>query len=282
MLVIFCLKTGYSSNMKTETVSIIISTKNRACYLPRALDSVISQTFTDYILYVFDDASTDETKDLLESYRVKIPSMIILRNEVSQWTTANARKLVQLSRWRYIARLDDDDLWLPEKLEKQIEFLEKNSEVVLLGTAIRGIAYDGALLAPKINACTDDEIYSTLLQVNQFAQSSVIFRRKIYFQIWWYDNSFVTEDYELWLRMKANGGKLANLSEILTYIGVTEGQITQKKRRRLIRSEIRAVWKYRRVYPGWIRASIKRLGALMLSPKISRLIGGYLRKYTSF
>jgi hypothetical protein len=121
-----------------------------------------------------------------------------------------------------------------------------------------------------------------LLQVNQFAHASIMVRREFYEKVWGYNSDFTVEDYELWLRIGSQGGKFANLEEVLTHIGVTEGQISRKKRKKFIRSEMRAIWKYRKYYPGFFRAMIKRIGAFLLPEKASARIGGFLRKYTSF
>lgn len=259
-----------------------MSTRNRASYLPRALDSICAQTYRDYALYVLDDASTDDTANILEQYRSKIPSLTVLRNEQNQGTTKNAKRLIELSTGDFIARLDDDDLWLPEKLEKQVQFLQSHKTIWLLGTAIQGISSDNTLLAPLVNATDDADIRRKLLKVNQFAQSSILMRREAYLQVGGYDIGFTTEDYELWLRIGSSGWKLANLPDILTYIWVTEWQISEKKRRRLILSEIRALWKYKKYYPGGIKASIAKFWALLLPQQFSGCIGKYLRKYFGF
>lgn len=280
--VICSLLIGYDYNMKTETVSIILATQNREKFLPRALDSIAAQTYKDYTLYVIDDASTDSTMEIIERYVDVIPSLVIHKNPKALGQCNSLIKMIQLSKWKYIARIDDDDIWLPEKLEKQVAFMESHQDIALLGTAIQWITSSGIMLATAINPSTDEVIRKNLLQVNQFAHASIMIRREMYEKVWGYNSNFTVEDYELWMRIGSQGGKFANLEEVLTHIGVTEGQISIKRRKKFIRSEIRAVWKYRAFYPGLFRALIKRFGAFILPEKYSREIGSFLRKYTSF
>lgn len=264
-------------------VAIILSTKNRGYVIAEAIESVLSQTYQDFQFFIMDDGSTDDTKTILSQYSSNYGDRFeIHTREKSVGTTPNAKYLIEISKSDYIARIDDDDIWFPEKLEKQVWFLDEHEDIWVAWTATEVIDSKGGSIANHIPSCSDRDIRKKILMVNQFAHSSVLFRRKAYDEAWWYNPDFTTEDYELWTRMGTKGWKFANLPEILTQIRISEGQITQKKRRRLILSELRVLWKYKRHYPGFSKALLSKVWALLLSPWLSPIIGRFMRKYMWF
>lgn len=107
-------------------VSVIIPTYNRSNFLERAIYSVSNQSYDDFELIVVDDASTDDTKKILKN--IQDPSFSYFRHETNQGGAAARNTGIKHSSGKYIAFLDDDDFWLPEKLEKQVEKLELNDK----------------------------------------------------------------------------------------------------------------------------------------------------------
>ncbi len=145
---------------KLPIVSIIMPTYNRADLLPRAIDSVLRQSYQDWELIVVNDASTDGTKDVLERYAKRDGRIMPVnneKNEYRQFGIANTlNKAFKMARGRYIARLDDDDYWMDEgKLAKQVAVLGKklaDGDVPLLGRhrlrrgpALAGAAFRGEM-----------------------------------------------------------------------------------------------------------------------------------------
>src|SRR3989344_1436560 len=120
-------------------ISIVMPTYNRAHLVGRAIESVISQTFQDWELIVIDDASTDGTLEMLHGWRNKDPRIVVIHNAVNQYPdiSKTLNQGLAVARGKYIARVDDDDYWIaPEKLEKQIAFLETHTDHVLVGTGV--------------------------------------------------------------------------------------------------------------------------------------------------
>src|SRR5438132_12765470 len=107
------------------TVSVIIATHNRARLLRRAIHSVLAQTFEDWELLVVDDGSTDNT----ETIAVSLQDLRIcyLRHEVNRGLSAARNTGIRISRGEYVAFLDDDDEWLPKKLERELEVFRSSS-----------------------------------------------------------------------------------------------------------------------------------------------------------
>ena len=117
----------------TTTVSIIIPTRNRAASLPRAIESVLAQTYTDWELIVVNDQSTDETAEVIAAYRAKDRRIQgVIGNREGSGLARNVG--IRYSQGRYVAFLDDDDLWLPEKLAAQVEVVEQMPDVSLVFT----------------------------------------------------------------------------------------------------------------------------------------------------
>ena len=111
-------------------VSVIIPTYNRDAVLKRAIKSVLSQTFQDFELIIVDDGSIDETKEVINSFRSSKIKYFYQKNSGGAAGPKNTG--IKIAQGKYIAILDSDDEWLPEKLEKQIEFFEKNPEISVL------------------------------------------------------------------------------------------------------------------------------------------------------
>src|SRR4030043_1054439 len=111
---------------KTEgpKVSVIITTYNLAHYICETIDSVLAQTYTDYEILVIDDGSTDNTQEVLSKYNGKI--RYFYKENEGECATLN--KGIELSRGKYIAFIDADDLWFPDKLRLQVNFLEQNPD----------------------------------------------------------------------------------------------------------------------------------------------------------
>lgn len=115
-------------------VSVIMATYNRAeTYLPRAIDSILSQTMGDFEFIIIDDASKDSTKEILKSYAKKDKRLRIFSNEYNKGLVYNLNLGLQKAHGEYIARMDDDDKSLPERFEKQIAFLKENPDITAVG-----------------------------------------------------------------------------------------------------------------------------------------------------
>jgi glycosyltransferase involved in cell wall biosynthesis/SAM-dependent methyltransferase len=123
-------------------VSIIIPTYNRNHFLCEAINSVLNQTFKDYEIIVVDDGSTDNTREVLERYGSRIQYIYQKNSGRAQARNAGIR----MAKAEYIAFLDDDDIWLPNKLEKQIAFLDAHPDIGLVHSFTEVINENGYLL----------------------------------------------------------------------------------------------------------------------------------------
>jgi len=240
-------------------VSVIIITYNRANLLTKAVASVLTQDYLDFELIIIDDASSDNTSEVVpEDSRIKY-----FRNETNLGISKSRNRGVSLATGEYVAMLDSDDYWLVNnKLSKQVSYLDSNLEVGLVGTAIRCEDEQGVFLKEDIFETSDKNIRAKLLWKNQFAQSSILFRKKYFSN---YDESLsIGEDYDLWLKIGCDS-KLANLPDVMVAYLIHSGSITKQKIFKTIMATDKIICRYKNNYPGYFKARIKTVLRLLIS-----------------
>lgn len=182
------------------TVSVIIPTWNRAATLPRAIDSVLGQTFGDFELLIVDDGSTDGTAGVVEA--MNDPRIRLLRQPHNQGVGAARNRGLHEARGEFIAFLDSDDEWLPGKLQRQLDrFAELPADVGLIYTGVETITADGRRSARR--PALRGDVSRRLLLRNGIhgGGSNVMLRRSIAQQVGFFDEEIpAIEDYDYWLR----------------------------------------------------------------------------------
>lgn len=199
--------------MMSSRVSILMSVYNGEKYLKQAVDSILGQTFGDFEFIVVDDASTDGTAAVLDSYAdVRI---VRVKNAERTGLANSLNKGLSIAQGEYIARQDADDFSLPNRLEHEVKFLDEHPDIGLVGTACFQFS-DSGMGEGLCKMPTDDqEIQYELLMRNCFIHGSVMARRSILHQVSGYNGEFLAaQDYDLWLRL-AEVTRLANLPEPL-------------------------------------------------------------------
>lgn len=187
--------------MPNPRVSVIMNCYNSSTYLREAINSVYAQTYNDWEIIFWDNASTDNSAEIAKSYDEK------LRYFHAEKTVplGNARNLaIEKARGEFIAFLDCDDVWLPEKLEKQIGFLESHDDVAMVYSDIVSIDENGKLIESylKNRKFYRGEIFEKLLVYNFIPILTVILRKKVLDEVGMFDASYmIDEDYELFLRI---------------------------------------------------------------------------------
>lgn len=190
------------------------------------MDSVLSQTFEDWELIVVDDASSDTTLSILESYTD--PRIKIIRRELNCKPAVCANVAISAASGQYIARLDADDVFLPNRLEVQIGYMKAHPEVVLIGCGAYEIDEQGARVGYRPGGLDDCALKLTLAAYNPIIHSSVVFRADEARELNGYNEekrSWFSDDYELWTRI-ALYGKTAVLPEPLIEYRVHESSIS--------------------------------------------------------
>ena len=211
--------------MQEVKVSVVIPSYNAARYVVTAVESVLAQTFKDYEILVVDDGSTDDTKEVLNKYGDSIRYLYKPNGGVS-----SARNYgIEESRGKYVALLDADDFWMPEKLAKQIAVLEADENIGLCYASTEKVAENLQTVLGYIEAKTyEDYCEALLLNLNIVAGScsSAVVRRDVTQKTNGFDAEFSTcADWEYWLRLSLLT-KFAPVAEYLVKYRVVAGSMS--------------------------------------------------------
>ncbi|MFA5840234.1 MAG: glycosyltransferase [Candidatus Margulisiibacteriota bacterium] len=182
-------------------ISVIIPVYNRPQFLQEAIESILKQTFKDIEVIVVDDGSTKELRTPNPEPRTKNDKLKSFFRPHKGVSAARNYGVSQASG-KYIAFLDSDDLWLPHKLEKQIEFLHNNPEYQVCYTDEKWLRNGEHLNQMKKHAKYHGWIFDKCLPLCIISASSILMERKVFDELGGFDESLpVCEDYDLWLRM---------------------------------------------------------------------------------
>lgn len=202
--------------MLAPTVSIVIGAYNAQRFLAQTFDTLLAQTFRDFELIVADDGSTDRTPEILQEYQSKDARVRAVRIPHGGIVDA-ANAGLEAARCELIARADADDLYMPDRLEKQVKFLAEHPEVVAVGARMLVIEPYGSPVRESDHKLTHEEIEADLLRGFGWAmpQPVTMLRKSVAMKVGAYRHDYPwSEDLDLFLRM-AEAGRLANLPDIL-------------------------------------------------------------------
>jgi glycosyltransferase involved in cell wall biosynthesis len=220
-------------------VSVLMSVYNAESYLRDAIDSILQQTFKEFEFVIIDDASSDNSKQIIQSYLDK--RIKLIENEQNLGLTRSLNKGIGYCEGEFIARMDADDVAAPHRLKEQWSFMREHPEVGVCGSWVYYSSQGGSQVLWKY-PLRDEDIRIELLLKSRIAHPSAMIRKKVLTDHHLsYDTEFTTsQDYDLWVRM-SHYCKLANLPEpLLTYRYHTQSissqkQILQKRNTKKIR-----------------------------------------------
>jgi glycosyltransferase involved in cell wall biosynthesis len=191
-------------------------------YVFEAVESILNQTYAHFELLLIDDCSTDNTLQICKSFQDD--RIVIIEKEKNSGYTNSLNYGISIAKGEYIARMDGDDISLPERFEKQINFLQNNPEISLCGTAIQIIGTDEILKQPlnyeqiKVKLCLKTSLYHPTVM-----GKTTTFRDNLYNA-----NAEPAEDYDLWTRL-AFKYALANLDSALLRYRIHENQVSNTR-----------------------------------------------------
>jgi glycosyltransferase involved in cell wall biosynthesis len=206
--------------------SFLIPVRDGSRFIVGALESVLAQTESDLEVVVVDDGSVDDTNALVEAVRRRDLRVRLLRRPLGTGVVDALNFGLAHAHGAFVARLDADDLALPNRLEKQLGFLDAHPTVAVVGSALELLDERGAH-AGRLDHPTDPKAVSAgLLRGNVLAHSAVVIRRECLDAVGGYRSAFEhAEDYDLWLRI-ADVYSLANLAEPLTGYRIHSDQVS--------------------------------------------------------
>lgn len=196
-------------------VSIIMGIYNCSNYLEEAISCISKQTFTDWELIMCDDCSTDNTYEIAFKLSQQDSRIKLIKNEKNLTLAPTLNRCIEIATGKYLARMDGDDICHPERLEKEVQFLEKNAEYAVVSSFMNLFDEKGTYRTVSYKA---HPLATDLADKSPFCHAGCIIRKETMVQLGGYDVSekcHRVEDYDLWVRLYAMGQKGYNIQEAL-------------------------------------------------------------------
>lgn len=202
-----------------DKVSVIMATYNCAATVEKALDSILAQTYENWVMIICDDGSTDHTPKILNRYKAQYPDkFVLLRNETNRKLPYSLNHCLEHVETELVARMDGDDWSAPDRFQKQVSFLKEHPEYDLVGTGVA--VSDGEKKIASIIK-TPVPTKKTMLRQNAFSHATIMTYKRVYDELGGYslDPTVIrVEDVDLWCRFLAKGFKGYNLPDELYVI----------------------------------------------------------------
>jgi glycosyltransferase involved in cell wall biosynthesis len=212
--------------MNSPKVTVLLPVYNAATFLSATLNSILAQSFTDFELLAIDDASSDDSRAILRA--VNDPRIRLVEHAVNQGLIATLNEGIELARGEFIARMDNDDVMHPDRLAVQVEAMEKDKGLTVLASWVRTINADGTVVGEwDIDRSTPDEasIHAMLPRTNCIAHPSVMLRKSALGDMRYDPRQPGTEDWDLWLRLRARGHRISKIPRVLLDYRIHPGSI---------------------------------------------------------
>ena len=207
------------------TITVLLSAYNGQDYIYSTIESVLNQSFSNFELIIINDGSVDNTENIVQ----KFEDSRIRYFKIDNIGLSRALNYgMALAKGQYIARIDQDDLMLPIRLDCQLNFLLSNPNIGLVGSNVQ--LKNGNHCSLKKMPLSHKAIEFFALFENPLIHSAVMFRRDL-FDVFRYSDSekYLPEDYELWSRMLYGGVKMFNLADPITIYNNVSGSLSKKK-----------------------------------------------------
>ncbi|MBI1920674.1 MAG: glycosyltransferase [Geobacter sp.] len=212
-------------------VTVLMPVYNGERFLREAIDSILAQSFTDFELLIINDGSTDGSAGIIESYGD--PRIRLVHNERNLGLVATLNRGIDLARGEYLARMDADDVSLPERLERQVTYLDAHPGVGVCAVRVALIGSEGEARGEwdmDRQTTSWQEIRACLPKSNCIAHPGVMARKDLLARYRYRAEQLHAEDYDLWLRLCADGHKIGKIAEPLLRYRVHDESVTVKSR----------------------------------------------------
>lgn len=196
-------------------VSVIIPCYNAAKYVEQAVRSIMEQSYKNLEILVANDCSTDETLEILKKLACEDSRIKVINNEVNLQIVKTLNKLIDLSNGKYIARMDADDISLPDRILHQVSFLEKNPQYDVCGVSAFHINENGQKIRKSLLPKKYEDIKTASLYMSPLYHPTVMIRSNVYKSNLYNETFLYAEDYELWVRLLKKGHLICNLEDRL-------------------------------------------------------------------
>ncbi len=210
-------------------ISVILPVYNGEKFVRSAIESILNQTFPDFELILIDDGSTDQTGEIIQS--IQDERIQLVEHTQNQGLISSLNQGIALARGEYVARMDADDISLPDRFERQVEFLRAHPRVGVLGNQVRFLNENLEQVVWEYHfPSSHTEIAWKMMFMNVIPHPAVIVRRELLIEASGYNPEYATaEDYELWTRLILQT-EFANLDEVLLLYRRHSATVSEQKK----------------------------------------------------
>lgn len=216
--------------MPEPRVSVLMPVFNSAQFLSASIASVLNQTLADIQIVAINDGSSDDSGAILNRLATT-DRRIEVYHRPNRGVVATLNEGIELCHGEFIARMDADDIALPQRLEQQLIHMQSRPATLALGSAIQYIGPDGLTTVRTYPPLAASDIYAELPRRNCISHPTVMFRKAAVQAVGGYRPPYIhAEDYDLWLRLRSSGN-LENLPQVLLQYRIHQGQISARQLR---------------------------------------------------
>lgn len=208
-----------------KLVSVIMPNYNSGKYISQAIESVLNQTYENVELIIVDDCSTDNSIEIIKSFQNKDNRIKLFKNEKNSGAAVSRNRAIKEANGVWIAFLDSDDIWMPDKLEKQIGFMTDNG----YHFSFTHFYFDKNGELSEFSVKDDSYDYYSIIKHNHIACPTVIYNSDILGKNYMPEDAIKREDFGCWLKMLKKYGKIYCLHESLLVVKIHEGSVSKSK-----------------------------------------------------
>ena len=264
-------------------VSVVMSAYNSERFIGEAIQSILNQTWKDFELIILDDCSRDDTPKIISEYTKVDRRIKPFSNKVNLGGCLSLDRGMKAAKGKYIAVMDNDDWSYPDRLKKQVDFLEKHPGVGIVGGTMEIMDENGIISAKRQYHRNDTSIRKNIFRYSPFSHPLIMVRRSVLETVGYSNCEFApADDYEMYFRI-GTVSKFANLKDTILKYRVVSNSLTQRYPRKMILTSIKARNTYRKVAGYHMRLSdyvfnlLLRICAFILPSKIILKIFNFVR-----
>lgn len=213
------------NNTDVIEVSVVMPVYNGEKYLREAIDSILNQSFRDFEFIIVNDGSTDQSVEIIQSYK---DSRIKLINQVNGGVSNALNTGLKNAVGKYVVRMDADDISHHNRIEIQYNFIKNNPEYVIVGSDVNYVTEENDFIFRYFSPAYSNEEITKLISTHcTFIHTAVIFNREVILEEGYREEAYAFEDHFLWAKIiKNNNGRVCNLKEVLVDVRLNAASVT--------------------------------------------------------
>lgn len=215
---------------KAPLVSVVMAVYNDEVYLPEAINSILTQEFSNFEFLIIDDCSSDKTLELLKGYKASDPRIRLFKRDINVGLTKNLNYLISKAKGKYIARMDGDDIALPNRFKEQVSLLQQSPDLHLVWSGCDFIfENEGVVCSMRLPSLI--EVRNCLKRhKNYIVHPSVMMDKEAVLSVGAYNEEFRSgQDGDLWRRMLESGKQFNRIDQSLLQFRLRSNSVTAKR-----------------------------------------------------